>query len=239
MGEKITLTCKDGQTIGAYVSRPAGAPKGAIVVLQEIFGANQHIRKVADLYAAQGYLAIAPSLFDRVEPNLELGYTGDDPKKGIETRGKTELPKTLLDIEASVEAVKSAGKVGVVGYCWGGTLAYATAVNAIPGVAAAVGYYGGGVAAMSDKGPKIPIMLHFGEKDHSISMADVEKVKANQPQIRCSSMPPATASIATSAQATTRRAPILPAPAHWRFSPRNWPDEPRAGRRSAGAPPSP
>lgn len=183
MGEKITLTCKDGQTIGAYVARPAGAPKGAIVVLQEIFGANQHIRKTADLYAAQGYLAIAPSLFDRVEPNLELGYTGDDPKKGIETRGKTELPKTLLDIEASVEAVKSAGKVGVVGYCWGGTLAYATAVNAIPGVAAAVGYYGGGVAAMSDKAPKIPTMLHFGEKDHSISMADVEKVKANQPQI--------------------------------------------------------
>ncbi len=121
-----------------------------------IFGANQHIRKTADLYAAQGYLAIAPSLFDRVEPNLELGYTGDDPKKGIETRGKTELPKTLLDIEASVEAVKSAGKVGVVGYCWGGTLAYATAVNAIPGVAAAVGYYGGGVAAMSDKAPKDP-----------------------------------------------------------------------------------
>jgi carboxymethylenebutenolidase len=182
MGEKITLTCKDGQKIGAYLARPAGPAKGAIVVLQEIFGANQHIRKTADLYAAEGYLAIAPALFDRVEPGLELGYTGDDPKKGIETRGKTELPKTLLDIEASVEAVKAAGKVGVVGYCWGGTLAYATAVN-LPGVAAAVGYYGGGIAAMSDKKPQIPIMLHFGEKDHSISMADVEKVKANQPQI--------------------------------------------------------
>ena len=182
MGEKITLTCKDGQKIGAYLARPAGPPKGAIVVLQEIFGANQHIRKTADLYASEGYLAIAPALFDRVDPGLELGYTGDDPKKGIETRGKTELPKTLLDIEASVEAVKAAGKVGVVGYCWGGTLAYATAVN-LPGVAAAVGYYGGGIAAMSDKKPQIPIMLHFGEKDHSISMADVEKVKANQPQI--------------------------------------------------------
>ncbi|MBX9761064.1 MAG: dienelactone hydrolase family protein, partial [Beijerinckiaceae bacterium] len=113
MGEKITLTCKDGQTIGAYLARPAGPAKGAIVVLQEIFGANQHIRKTADLYAAEGYLAIAPALFDRVEPGLELGYTGDDPKKGVETRGKTELPKTLLDIEASVEAVKAAGKVGV------------------------------------------------------------------------------------------------------------------------------
>lgn len=182
MGEKITLTCKDGQQIGAYLARPAGAPKGGVVVLQEIFGANQHIRNVADLYAAQGYLAIAPSLFDRVEPGLELGYTGDDPKKGMETRGKTELAKTLLDIEAAIEVVASAGKVGVVGYCWGGTLAYASAVN-LPGVAAAVGYYGGGVAALSDKAPKAPIMLHFGEKDHSISMADVEKVKTNQPGV--------------------------------------------------------
>jgi carboxymethylenebutenolidase len=182
MGEKITLTCKDGQKIGAYIARPDGTPKGGMVVLQEIFGANQHIRKVADLYAAEGYLAIAPALFDRVEPGLELGYTGDDPKKGVETRGKTELSKTLLDIEAAVEAVRSAGKVGVVGYCWGGTLAYAAAVQ-LPGLAAAVGYYGGGVAAMSDKTPQIPIMLHFGEKDHSISLADVEKVKANQPDI--------------------------------------------------------
>ena len=179
MGEKITLTCKDGQQIGAYLARPAGAPKAGVVVLQEIFGANQHIRNVADQYAAQGYLAIAPSLFDRVEPSLELGYAGDDPKKGMETRGKTELAKTLLDIEAAIEAVNSAGKVGVVGYCWGGTLAYASAVN-LPGVAAAVGYYGGGVAAMSDKAPQAPVMLHFGEKDHSISMADVEKVKMNQ-----------------------------------------------------------
>lgn len=182
MGEKITLTCKDGQKIGAYVARPAGAAKGGIVVLQEIFGANQHIRKTADLYAAEGYLAIAPALFDRVEPGLELGYTGDDPKKGMETRGKTELPKTLMDIEAAIDAVKDAGKVGVVGYCWGGTLAYASAVN-LPGVAAAVGYYGGGIAGMSDKKPNAPTMLHFGEKDHSISMADVEKVKANQPDI--------------------------------------------------------
>lgn len=182
MGEKITLTCRDGQTIGAYLARPAGPAKAGIVVLQEIFGANQHIRNVADRYASEGYLAIAPALFDRVEPGVELGYTGDEPKKGMEIRGKTDLPKTLLDIEAAVEAVAPAGKVGVVGFCWGGTLAYATSVN-LPGVAAAVGYYGGGIAAMSDKTPQSPIMLHFGEKDHSISMADVEKVKANQPRI--------------------------------------------------------
>lgn len=182
MGEKIRLTCKDGQQIDAYLARPVGQPKAGVVVLQEIFGANRHIRAVADSYAAEGYLAIAPALFDRVEPGLELGYAGDDPKKGMETRGKTELSKTLLDIEAAIDAVASAGKVGVVGYCWGGTLAYASAVH-LPGVAATVGYYGGGVAAMSDRAPKAPIMLHFGETDHSISMADVEKVKTNQPDV--------------------------------------------------------
>ncbi|HEY8581009.1 MAG TPA: dienelactone hydrolase family protein, partial [Beijerinckiaceae bacterium] len=182
MGEKITLTTKDGQKIGAYLARPQGTPKGGVVVLQEIFGANQHIRNVADGYAEAGYLAIAPALYDRVEPNVELGYTGDEPKKGLEIRAKTELPKTLLDIEAAMEAVRSAGKVGVVGYCWGGTLAYAAAVN-LPGVDAAVGYYGGGVAAMADQKPKAPTMLHFGETDHSIPMTDVEKVKAAQPQL--------------------------------------------------------
>ncbi|MDB5570483.1 MAG: Carboxymethylenebutenolidase [Hyphomicrobiales bacterium] len=182
MGEKITLTCKDGETIGAYIARPQGPAKGGVVVLQEIFGANQHIRKTADRYAQEGYLAIAPALYDRVERDVELGYTGDEPKRGLEIRAKTELPKTLLDIEAAVEAVKSAGKVGVVGYCWGGTLAYASAVN-LPSISAAVGYYGGGVAAMADKAPKVPVMLHFGETDHSISMADVEKVKAAQPGV--------------------------------------------------------
>lgn len=182
MGEKITLTCKDGETIGAYIARPQGPAKGGVVVLQEIFGANQHIRKTADRYAQEGYLAVAPALYDRVERDVELGYTGDEPKRGLEIRAKTELPKTLLDIEAAVEAVKSAGKVGVVGYCWGGTLAYASAVN-LPSISAAVGYYGGGVAAMADKAPKVPVMLHFGETDHSISMADVEKVKAAQPGV--------------------------------------------------------
>ena len=111
MGEQITLTCKDGVTIGAYLARPAGQPKGAVVVLQEIFGVNQHIRADADKFAAAGYLAIAPQLYDRVEPNSELGYTGDEPKKGMDIRAKTELPKTLMDIEAAIAAVKSAGKV--------------------------------------------------------------------------------------------------------------------------------
>lgn len=180
MGEHINLTCKDGVTIGAYLAKPAGKPKGAVVVLQEIFGANHHIRADTDLYAAAGYLAIAPGLYDRVEPNVELGYTGDDPKKGMEIRAKTELPKTLMDIEAAIEAVKSAGKVGIVGYCWGGTLVFAAACN-LDGLAAASSYYGGGVAAMADQKPKAPTMMHFGETDHSISMEAVEQIRQKRP----------------------------------------------------------
>lgn len=183
MGENITLKCEDGKEIGAYLAKPSGTPKGAVVVLQEIFGVNQHIRKDTDKFAAQGYLAIAPALYDRVEPGVELGYTGDEPKKGMEIRGKTELDKTLLDIKAAAEAVKSAGKVGVVGYCWGGTLTYASAVHLGDTFDAAVSYYGGGVPDMSDKDPKIPTMLHFGETDHSITMDKVETVKKNQPDL--------------------------------------------------------
>ncbi|MBN9081217.1 MAG: carboxymethylenebutenolidase [Rhizobiales bacterium 62-17] len=182
MGERVTLTCKDGQKIGAYVAKPAGTAKGAVIVLQEIFGANQHIRKTADLYAEQGYLAIAPALYDRVEPDVELGYTGDDPKTGMAIRAKTELPKTLLDIEAAIDHVKSAGKVGIVGYCWGGTLVFA-AVCKLPGVAAGSAYYGGGIAQMLDMKPTAPIIMHFGENDHGIPLTDVDKVKAALPDV--------------------------------------------------------
>lgn len=176
MGEQITLTCKDGVTIGAYLARPSGQPKGAVVVLQEIFGVNQHMRADADKFAAAGYLAIAPHLYDRVEPNVELGYTGDEPKKGMDIRARTELPKTLMEIAAAIEAVKSAGKVGIVGYCWGGTLTFAAACE-LDGLSAASSYYGGGVSGMADKKPKIPTQMHFGETDHSISMEAVGQIK--------------------------------------------------------------
>jgi len=182
MGRKLKLTCKDGQTIGAYVAQPAGTPRGGVVVLPEIFGANEHIRHVADQYAEYGYLSIAPALYDRVEPDVELGYTGDEPKRGLELRGRTELPKTLLDIEASIDHVKSAGKVGLVGYCWGGTLTFAAACH-LPGVAAGSAYYGGGIAKMLDKQPQAPLIMHFGENDHGIPPADVEKIKNAFPDL--------------------------------------------------------
>jgi carboxymethylenebutenolidase len=180
MGETIKLKAKDGVTISAYRASPAGKPKGGMVVLQEIFGVNHHIRNVTDRYAAQGYLAIAPGLFDRVEPNIELGYSNDDVPRGAGIRAKTKLEDTLADVEAAVKAVAEAGPVGVVGYCWGGTVAYASACR-IAGIKAAVGYYGGGIAGMLNETPKVPTMLHFGEKDKHISMDDVNKIKQAYP----------------------------------------------------------
>jgi carboxymethylenebutenolidase len=182
MGETVKLTAKDAVTITAYKAAPAGKPKGAMVVLQEIFGVNHHIRSVTDRYAAQGYLAIAPGLFDRVGKDIDLGYTQDDITKGADIRSKTKLDDTLADIEAAVKEVASAGPVGVVGYCWGGTLAYAAACR-VPGIKAAVGYYGGGIAAMLSEKPKAPTILHFGEKDKHISMDDVGKIKKAYPSM--------------------------------------------------------
>ncbi|MBV8764645.1 MAG: dienelactone hydrolase family protein [Hyphomicrobiales bacterium] len=182
MGETLKLTAKDGATISAYKASPSGKPKGAMVVLQEIFGVNHHIRSVTDRYAAQGYVSIAPALFDRVGKGIELAYTQDDVTKGADIRSKTKLDATLADIEAAVKAVASAGPVGVVGYCWGGTLAYASACR-LSGIKAAVGYYGGGIAAMLDEKPKVPVMLHFGEKDKHISMDDVNKIKKAFPSM--------------------------------------------------------
>jgi carboxymethylenebutenolidase len=182
MGETLKLTAKDGATISAYKAVPAGKPKGAMVVLQEIFGVNHHIQSVTDRYAAQGYLSIAPALFDRVGKGIELAYTPDDITKGADIRSKTKLDDTLADIEAAVKAVASAGPVGVVGYCWGGTLAYASACR-VAGIKAAVGYYGGGIAAMLGEKPKVPVMLHFGEKDKHIPISDVNKIKQAYPSM--------------------------------------------------------
>ena len=181
MGEMIQLTASDGVKIHAYKATPAGKPRGGIVVLQEIFGVNHHIRAVADLYAAAGYLAIAPATFDRVQQGVELGYDAAGMATGMGLVGKVDQAKTLLDVAAAIVAATSAGKVGVVGYCWGGTVAFASACH-LAHVAASVGYYGGGACAMAGDKPQCPTIMHFGETDHSISMADVEKFKAARPE---------------------------------------------------------
>jgi len=182
MGETIKLKAKDGATISAYKASPSGKPKGGMVVCQEIFGVNHHIRNVADRFAAQGYLAIAPGLFDRVEPAVELGYSATDVPEGAAIRAKTRLDETLADVEVAVKAVASAGPVGIVGYCWGGTIAFAAACR-VAGLKAAVGYYGGGIAGMLNEKPRVPVMLHFGEKDKHISMDDVSAIRKAFPSM--------------------------------------------------------
>ena len=181
MGEKITLTAKDGVKIGGYIAHPAGKPKGGVVVIQEIFGVNQHIRKMVDFYASQGYLAVAPALYDRAQPNYESGYTQPEVQAGAAIRGKLDNAGIVADLEAAVAEAAKGGKVGVVGYCFGGTMTYLSACK-IAGVSAASAYYGGGACAMAGDKPACPTIMHFGETDHSIPMADVEKFKAARPE---------------------------------------------------------
>src|SRR5882672_1797476 len=184
MGETLTLTSEDGHKFAAYRATPSGTPRGGIVVVQEIFGVNQHIRKVADSFAADGYVAIAPALFDRVERGYETGYAAQDIERGRATRGKLSTDQAMMDVKATVKELQKAGfKVGVVGYCFGGTIAWLAATR-IDGVAAAVGYYGGGVADAAAEKPKSPVIFHWGETDASIPKEHWEKVKQNHPNLQ-------------------------------------------------------
>ena len=182
MGERIKLKASDGFVLDAWRADPAGAPRGGIVVIQEIMGVNHHIRAVADLYASQGYLAIAPALFDRGEPGFDVGYDGPSIQRGMAIAGKLDRSNMLLDVAAAIALVQSAGKVGVVGYCLGGTVAYLAACR-LSGLAAASCYYGGGVLAAKDESPKIPTILHFGSKDAHIPIAGVNEFAAAHPDL--------------------------------------------------------
>ena len=182
MGEHIQLTSADGATIGAYVASPA-EPKGAVVIIQEIFGVNQHIREVTEGYAEAGYFAIAPKIFDRIEADIELGYEEADMGRGIELAfQKLDHAKALQDIQAAIDHAGNHGNVGVVGYCFGGLMTWLSACQ-LNGVAAASSYYGGGVAGQMALTPNCPVIMHFGELDAHIPMSDVEQVKQAQPNV--------------------------------------------------------
>ncbi len=188
MGNFVDLTAADGVVFAAYVAEPAGAPKGAVVVVQEIFGVNSHIRAVADGYAAQGYLAVAPATFHRVQPDVELGYTDADMQTGFGYKTAVEAlpaPGVLQDIQAAVDYAARAGKVGIVGYCWGGLLVW-RAAEAVTGLSAATSYYGGGMtsAAEAARKPRVPVLAHFGDKDHWISLESVEAFKLAHPEVQ-------------------------------------------------------
>jgi carboxymethylenebutenolidase len=180
----MRLTASDGHELDAYVAESAAPPHAAVVIVQEIFGVNSHIRSVADDYARQGYYAIAPALFDRVERNLELGYGPQDRQRGMHAAARTGLDAGLKDIEAAVEyAAERFGhkKVAVVGYCFGGTLAWLAATRLH--VAAAVGYYGGRIAQYAGEKPGCPVMLHFGRKDAHIPPSEIEIIQRFHPEL--------------------------------------------------------
>ena len=183
MGEMLTLSSEDGHRLGAYRASPSGTPRGALVVVQEIFGVNSHIRKVTDGFAAEGYVSLAPALFDRVEPDFQTGYAQDDIERGRAVRGKITVDQLVMDTRAAVKELQKTGlEVGVVGYCMGGTIAWLAATR-IDGVAAAVGYYGGGIADTATEQPRCPVMLHFGETDASIPKEHWDKIKAAHPNL--------------------------------------------------------
>ncbi len=181
MGKNIDIATSDGHDLTGYMAEPQGTPKGALVVIQEIFGVNSHIREVADGFARDGYLVLAPAMFNRVGPGIELGYTPEDVEKGREIRAKIDHQDAVRDMEAAVNALKGQ-PVGVVGYCWGGSLAW-NAATQLDGVSAAVGYYGGMIPDMVDEQPQHPVMLHFGEEDQSIPIEGVEMVMVVHPDI--------------------------------------------------------
>jgi carboxymethylenebutenolidase len=177
MGKMIRLKAKDGHELDAYLAEPTGKPKGGLVVVQEIFGVTNHIKRVADQFAAKGYKVVAPAMFDRVERNVALDYS--EIEKGREHMRKLQWPDTLADVEAAANEARAAGSVSIVGYCWGGTVAHVAASELA--FDAAVSYYGGGVAKMLDKKPQCPIMYHFGDQDASIALPDVEKIRKANP----------------------------------------------------------
>jgi carboxymethylenebutenolidase len=169
MGTFTELTASDGHKLRAYRAEAAGKPRGALIVAMEIFGVNSHIRSVADGYAADGYLAIAPALFDRAQRGYEAGYSQEEIQRGIAMIQKIDLNDTMKDVSAALQNVSAAGKVGIVGYCWGGTVAW-KAASEVAGLACAVPYYGGGIPGHAGLKPKCPVMFHWGESDQSIPL---------------------------------------------------------------------
>lgn len=182
MGLDIKLTASDGFNLGGYRADPAGTPAAAIVVIQEIFGVNHHIRSVCDRLASAGYVAIAPSIFDRTEPNFQCGYSPDEIANARKFVASPDWAAMLLDTQAAIDAVSSVGPVGIIGFCLGGSVAYVAATR-LSGLSAAVGYYGGAVVRFADEKPKAPTQLHFGEKDAGIPLTDVESIKARRPDV--------------------------------------------------------
>ncbi|MPZ57108.1 MAG: dienelactone hydrolase family protein [Rhizobiales bacterium] len=176
MGRQFLLTAADHQKLGAYRAEPKGKAKGGIVVIQEIFGVNNHIRNVCDHLASAGYSALAPALFDRLSPNFECGYTPDEIAEARKYVANPDWGAMLRDTDAAIKELKKDGPVAIMGFCMGGTVAFLAACK-LDGLSASVCYYGGGIAKNADEKPRCPTQMHFGEQDQGIPMSDVETIK--------------------------------------------------------------
>ncbi|HTD53880.1 MAG TPA: dienelactone hydrolase family protein [Silvibacterium sp.] len=183
MSEQVRLTAADGHEFEAYVAKPHGEPVAGLVVVQEIYGVNQHIRSVADSYAHDGFLAVAPALFDRYERGVDLGYEGADAQKARSFPSRLDIGAAVRDTAAALDyaRIQTGKKSGVIGYCLGGTIAWLAATRLNPD--AAVGYYGGNIAKFAGEKPTCPVMLHFGRKDQHIPREEVDKISAAHPEV--------------------------------------------------------
>jgi carboxymethylenebutenolidase len=182
VGHDIKLTASDHFQLGGYRADPASAPRAAVVVIQEIFGVNHHIRAICDRFAGNGYVAIAPSIFDRIEPNFQSGYAPEEVAVARKFVANPDWAAMLRDSQAAIDAVKDIGPVGIIGFCLGGSVAYAAATK-LSGLSAAIGYYGGAIVRFADDAPKVPTQLHFGEKDAGIPLSDVDIIRAKRPDV--------------------------------------------------------
>lgn len=184
MGEHVKLRAADGFELDAYVARPAGAPVAGLVVVQEAFGVNHHIREVTDAWAEDGFLAVAPALFDRVQRGIELGYGPEDLQKGMAIIQKGTPEDRVRDVAAALDYARqeTGKKVGVIGYCLGGSVAWLAATRLSPD--AAVGYYGSQIPRYAGEGLQAPVMLHFGSEDAHIPKSEIDaKVAAAHPDV--------------------------------------------------------
>lgn len=181
MGEIRQLAASDGHHLDAYVADPRGAPRGGLVIVQEIFGINSHIKDVCDGFAADGYLCVAPALFDRVKNGIEFGYGPEDYESAMTTRRKLDWDGALRDVAAAHDCAQAAGKVGIVGYCYGGSVAWLSATRQNP--SGAVSYYGGAVAEFSSEKPRCPTICHVGALDKAIPAEKIAVIRANRPEV--------------------------------------------------------
>jgi len=204
LSQKVKLTTSDNHTLGAYRADPSGTPKGGVVVIQEIFGVNHHVRAMCDRFAGIGYAAIAPQVFDRFARDFESGYSPDEIAHARSLIGNLNFDLMMKDIEASVGNLKSVGPIGIVGYCMGGTAAFLAACR-LNGLSTAVAYYGGMIDKFADEKPKCLVQMHFGEKDEGIPLSTVEDIRKKQPQAEVYTYPGAPHGFACDERASFRQ----------------------------------